>query len=118
MQEEMTKIQKAAIARAPVEHGNLEDAIKIQNVSYRRHWIVYVDDSMPDDTGKYTVGDYAMWLHEGVYQLGPASEAKASSNGQPVGRKFLEGPFEEAIQKGLVERLQNALNEELARRGR
>lgn len=105
MQDEMRKVQKEAIANAPVDMGNLEAAIKITSQDRRRTWIVYVDESMPDDTGNYTVGDYAMWLHESSYDLGEKSVAKAASNGHHVGRKYMERPFQEAIQGGLVERL-------------
>lgn len=104
MQLEMKAVQKKAISYAPVEHGNLERAIKLTSENRRRTWTVYVDESMPDDTGKYTVGDYAMWLHESVYQLGPKSMSKESMTGY-VGRKYLEKAFTEAVNAGMIDKL-------------
>ena len=107
MQTEMKVILKNCQESAPVEHGNLEDAIKLDSENRRRKWIIYVDESMPDDTGKYTVGDYAMLLHEGTsWTPGKLSEEKFAANGKPAdGRKYLERPFEEAINNGIVDRL-------------
>jgi hypothetical protein len=104
MQLEMKAVQKLAIAYAPVDEGNLENAIKLSNENRRRTWTVYVDESMPDDTGRYTVGDYAMWLHEGVYELGPKSQAKSGGGGK-VGRKYLERAFQDILNTGAVDRL-------------
>lgn len=108
MQMEMLKVRDVARLRAPLDEGNLTAAIKLVSEDRRRSWTVYVDESMPDDTGKHTVGDYATRMHESTYTLGPKSAAKAASNpseGRPVGRKFLEGAFEWAIQNGMVERI-------------
>ena len=115
LMQSMQLIQKESIARAPVEHGDLERAIKLSNDGYRKSWSVYVDMTMPDNTGKYTIGDYAPWLHDGQYKLGPASEAKNSSG--KVGRKFLEGPFQEAVDAGLTDSLQKILNDAISSRG-
>lgn len=116
MHEAMLAVQQEAIARAPVEHGDLERAIKIANAGLRRAWIVYVDEAMPDDTGKYTVGDYAMWLHESTYNLGPLSLQKAAANGKPVGRKYLQGAFDDMKDK-ILRSLRAKLAARLKQRG-
>lgn len=117
MEQKMTEVQKEAVKRAPLDHGDLEKAIKLDKNNQRRSWTVYVDESMPDDTGKYTIGDYATWLHEAVYELGPKSRAKGLTDG----RKYLENPFREIITQKLLDELkallQTELNARAARRG-
>ena len=118
MEAEMIKVRDQAKIRVPREHSNMENAIKIENGGLRKSWIVYVDESMPDDTGKYTVGDYLNFLHEGHWRnLGKASLEKAEQTGVTPGPKFLENPFREAVQSGVVDRLQIALEQALADRG-
>jgi hypothetical protein len=117
MQRLMKKVQQEARARAPEEHGNLVDAIKIQSANRRRSWSVYVDESMPDDTGQYTVGDYAAFIHEGSYKLGPKSLAKLAANSL-VGPKFLEGAFLDIVNSAAVTHLQRLLDSELERRAK
>lgn len=110
------EIQKEAIANAPVEHGNLEHAIKVNNTGQRRGWEVYVDPDESDNTGKYTVGDYAMWLHESVYKLGKLSVEKQDSNGHTVGRKYLERAFNTVMSDQAQEILQDKLDQALKER--
>jgi hypothetical protein len=118
MQDAMQTVCTEAKARVPFEYGNAEDAIFLAKDNLRKRWYVSIDDSYPDNTGKYTVGDYIVFLHESIYRLGERSLAKAAANGKPVGRKFLEGPFQEAIDAGLIANLQRLLNESLANRRR
>ena len=116
MHDLMTEVQIESKARAPVEHGQLENSIKITNSNRRQTWSVYVDEDMPDDTGKYTVGDYALIMHERFYSLGKDSRDKAAGNGKDVGRKYLENPFFEIINSTAVNDLQSKLAAELDRR--
>ena len=113
MEEKMTEVLKEAKARAPYEKGNLEDAIKLDKESQRRQWTVYVDENMPDDTGRFTVGAYATWLHEAVYNYGPKTLAKGSQ----AGRKYLENPFREIINQPLLDDLRDLLAAEIRKRG-
>lgn len=118
MQGVMAEVQKEAIANAPVDKGNLEHAIKLRNLGQRRGWEVYVDGDEPDDTGNWTVGDYAGQMHEGVYNLGPLSLEKQQQNGHIVGRKFLERAMD-AKAEDVVDELNTKLMEALnARYGR
>jgi hypothetical protein len=45
--------------------------------------------------GGVDVDLYAEWMHEGPYNLGKASEAKARSTGKVVGERFLERALED-----------------------
>ena len=51
---------------------------------------VYVEENGP-------AGDYILWLHEGLYDLGEISLRKQGSQSKVVGRKFMERMFEEDL---------------------
>lgn len=111
MQEEGEAIAQLAREFAPVDQGNLEEAIKVEvargGSRGRISVDVYIDPDMPaphinpdgtvtKGTESKTVGDYAAAMHEGLapygsgaFKLGPRSLAKAAS-GAAVGGKFLE----------------------------
>jgi hypothetical protein len=104
----------ATIARqmVPRDFGHMESAIRVTSKSQRRIWTVFVDDDVPADgpkrgvlSGRYTVGDYLAFLHEGFYTLGAKSQAKDNNTPYRVGRKFLERAFEERFRRGLKGRL-------------
>lgn len=108
-----------ARARAPVDVGNLEAAIQADchgdrgGINRRILFHVFVDEDMavPERPGK-VVGDYAMIMHEGYYQLGELSAAKAAQTGKPVGRKYLEGALDE-LEDDIVSDVEAALRREL-----
>jgi len=90
-------IAKLAVRMAPVDEGNLEKAIRVEDeserdASNRKVIRVGVDESMPipGRPGK-SVGDYATRIHEGSYKLGKKSREKQSSDPSvAVGRKYLQ----------------------------
>lgn len=107
------RIRDLARKMAPVDIGNLEDAIQMTPDSegpprdargrfVRVEVEVYVETSkpVPERPGK-TVGDYAYEIHEhqtpmGPIPLGPHSQAKQASNsGITVGGGFLERAADE-----------------------
>jgi hypothetical protein len=92
------EVQRRAKAYVPVDEGNLEDAIKLERrddqTSGRRMLVIGVDMATPAGLSK-TVGDYAIFIHEGVYKLGPKSVEKANRTGVQVGPKFLERAMQE-----------------------
>lgn len=45
--------------------------------------------------GNVNVDLYAEWMHEGPYDLGKASRAKAAATGKVVGERFLERALED-----------------------
>jgi len=97
---EAEKVQKLAIKMAPVDHGGLEEAIKItgNDATTARDELgrfarveveVYVDMEAPGkdpNRGDVKVGDYAYEIHEhlepvGEMKRGPKSNQKNSTNG-------------------------------------
>jgi HK97 gp10 family phage protein len=104
-------IKDLAKLQAPIDEGNLEDAIKVDvdrsGVKGRIQAFVYVDGSVTTDDGK-AVEDYAMQMHEGTYNLGPRSQAKDSAVGGGVGRKFLERAVDE-LSPNIINRVQQAV---------
>lgn len=121
--------QRLARAMAPVDEGNLEQAIKLRpeggTAQLRDEYgrfakteiEVYIDVNMPvpGRPGK-TVGDYAYEIHEhltpyGFMQLGPKSQRKQARNGGiEVGGGFLDRAAAE-IEQGLDARLLAVLDE-------
>lgn len=110
MRDEAEKIVEKARSNAPVDKHNLEQAIKMREIRggrdplsgkfARARFEIYIDGTIEDNDGK-PVSEYAMIMHEelapygaGFYNLGPASQAKASS-GNDVGGKFLERAVDE-----------------------
>ena len=100
MRKGAAQIQSLAQDRAPVDKGNLEDSIKVDEDSsgLNRRKIMYVgiDEDTPIEgrPGK-TVGDYALEMHESDYKLGKGSLDKQNATGERVGPKFLESAAED-----------------------
>lgn len=88
------EIRDLAREYAPVDEGNLEEALSIEinrdDINGRLQAFVYIDLTVAakkSPTGN--VGGYAMRMHEGFYKLGRKSRAKDGGRGR-VGRKFLQ----------------------------
>lgn len=121
-----TRLKKAAIeirdiARrmAPRDMGNLEDAIKVDQLDgtgerseetgkfQRKEFVVFVDESHPAEGRKAgtLVGQYAVFMHEGDYRLGLESLQKQMADGEfEVGPKFLERAVEH-VEKDLMKEM-------------
>jgi len=106
-------VHELAVMQAPVDDGNLEEAIKLEIDAanpLRASISIYVDEDMsvPGRPGK-TVGDYALRMHEGDYQLGSISQLKQDSNpGVIVGRKYIQRAIEE-LQQDIETAMQEAV---------
>lgn len=98
------EIAELAIKYAPVDEGNLEDAIKVEfdryGINRRIRATVYVDLDVRGADG-VPVGRYAMAMHEGLapygsgaFNLGAKSRAKDGGTGR-VGGKYLERAINE-----------------------
>jgi hypothetical protein len=95
-------IQKLAREMAPVDEGNLEQAIMVEKkrdgINRRNTFEVYVDDSLQAN-GEKTIGDYALIMHEGRgsiwHDLGKKSQLKNASVSARVGEKYLERAADE-----------------------
>lgn len=108
--EEAQAIRQISQAMVPEEFGHMKGAIKIESKSQRRLWVIYIDQDAAADgpkrgemSGKYTVGDYLTFLHEGFYELGPISKTKQGEH--TVGRKFMERAFAHQMQDGAIRRI-------------
>ena len=70
--------------RAPVKEGFLTSDISNQTVRHEKSYaaVIYIPSNA-------TSAPYAIPMHEGQYNLGPDSEAKAAKTGKGVGNKFI-----------------------------
>jgi hypothetical protein len=112
------EIQELAIKMAPIDKGNLEEAIKIDEGGSgrdaatgrftRKEVSVYVDMSMPvpDRPGK-TVGDYAYEMHEHLTPVGPLQLGERSQEKQEGSSVVVGGGFMERALDALKERIVN-----------
>ena len=107
-------IKDLAVKMAPVDAGNLENAIKVdqgseRGLNGRKIVTVYVDESVsiPGRPGK-TVGDYAVLMHEGRYKLGKKSQDKDDNQQEKVGPKYIERAAEELADE-ITQKVETAL---------
>jgi hypothetical protein len=122
------QIRDLARKMAPVDEGNLEEAIKLRGDAVgrtrdefgrfqRTEVDVYIDMDAPvPERPGHTVGDYAYEMHEhltpmGPMQLGPASVAKQEGQQEQVGGGFLERAAEEVVAAGMEEELMDILRD-------
>ena len=97
---------------APIDKGNLEDAIMVTDSGGGRNDLgqfvrksvdVFVDGDHPAN-GMHTVGEYAMDMHEnltpyGDLKLGPLSQAKQAGSPVIVGGGFIERAVEQIFEQ-------------------
>lgn len=131
MRKEAKRIESLAKQMAPVDEGDLEDAIQMVETGggrdnlgrfSRKSITIEVDMNASagvDSQGRpRTVGAYAYTMHEhltpyGEFRLGKKSRAKQASQSVMVGGKYLERAMEE-VMPGLIERVVKHVREELA----
>lgn len=107
-------IARRAKRYAPVQHGNLEEAIetrKVRGEGGRNEFEVFVNINKAvgydehSDSEK-TIGDYINFIHESDYELGEKSAEKdrriggsgyGYGRGGKVGRKFLARAFKDEL---------------------
>jgi hypothetical protein len=102
----------------PIEDHDVERAIivEVEPNSQRRLWRIGVKNDAPavkrGEDGQvlrtYTVGEYAMWLHEATYKLGPLSRMKDTGGQHRVGRKYIERAFTNRFRSGMMRRIERA----------
>ncbi len=118
LKQSATEVQKLARKFAPLDRGNLEDAIQViggNKVSraYAQYFVgVNESHPVPERPG-HTVGDYALEMHEGEYDLGERSQEKARNLGVEVGPKYLERALEE-LEKPIIENFQAVVKETIS----
>lgn len=77
-------INTEAKDRSPVKEGFLTSDISNQTVQFEKSYaaVIYIPSNA-------TSAPYAIPMHEGKYNLGKDSEAKAAKTGKGVGNKFI-----------------------------
>lgn len=114
------KVAKLARDYAPVDTGDLEDAIEAQENRNRtalgRFGATTIDVGVNvsklnlEEHGGY---DYSVQMHEDPnYNLGPLSEAKQSATGKQIGYKYLERALEDLkpeIQRDMAEAIRRSV---------
>lgn len=97
-------VMKDSIAFAPVDWKGpgpgmppgreLEESHRIEE-QYGDHGRLEATVMVGGMVGDVNVDLYAEWMHEGPYNLGKGSRAKAAASGKPVGERFLERALQE-----------------------
>lgn len=119
MKREGKKLQTLARAMAPVDVGNLEEAITLETEGGGRDSrgrflakvvAVFIDMNQPvEGRPGHVVGEYAYEMHEhltpaGPMKLGKKSQAKQAGQSETVGGGFMERAGDE-IEAGMMGRL-------------
>lgn len=78
-------IEDESVKRAPIDEGHLQNSHrhKVEQNNTTTSAIAYIPSNSP-------ASDYALYMHEGTYTLGPASLQKQGAVGVRVGRKYME----------------------------
>jgi hypothetical protein len=118
MRKEAFAMRDLARKMAPMDHGNLEEAIKVETTGggrnslgqfTRKSFTVYVDMNMPSYDGR-GIARYAYIMHEQLYPAGPLNLGENSilkQLGQPdamVGGLYMTRAADQ-ISEGLMNRL-------------
>lgn len=131
MEREADDIRDLARQMAPIDEGDLENAIVVTDAGggrdeytgrfVRKHFSIGIDENATatDRNGNtVTVASYAYLMHEylapygSVYQLGSKSRAKQAGSSVIVGGKYLERAAAR-IEKGLINRIVERVDAEL-----
>lgn len=88
------KLMEESIKRSPKDEAFLEESherlIKKSAILENIEGHVFIPANSP-------ASDYAMYMHEGTYNLGKESQIKQDAVGVKVGRKFLERAFDDNV---------------------
>lgn len=103
LKEVTDKMLEESVKRSPIDEGFLEKSHE-RRLDYKNmEGIVYIASNSP-------AGDYALYMHEGTYKLGPRSLAKQAGVPVIVGRKFMERAYTEN-RKALSDYIRNSMKE-------
>lgn len=111
MRKEAQEIKKISQEQAPRDEGNLEEAHHVTEVKKGRERTV-IEIEVGGVVNGVNVDQYALEMHESVYNLGPESLKKQAGQQRIVGRKYLERAVEERDRE-MQRRLQEAAEEAL-----
>ena len=123
MRKEAEAIRDLARKFAPIDEGNLEDAIEMAEEGgrdamgrfTRKQYAVFVD-LLHGANGK-VVGDYAYLMHEhltpyGPYGLGKLSQAKQAMQPEMVGGQYLARAVQE-VTRSMMQRISKVTQDQL-----
>ncbi|WP_161598310.1 HK97-gp10 family putative phage morphogenesis protein [Pseudodesulfovibrio senegalensis] len=79
------QFEAESVKRSPIDEGHLQSSHrhKVEQNGSDTTAIVYIPTNSP-------ASDYAIYMHEGTYTLGPTSLQKQGSVGVRVGKKYME----------------------------
>jgi hypothetical protein len=107
VQDSVDDLKRIAVDIAPIDSSDLRrsgHATVRQSVTQT---VGEVSFSAVDNTGGQHF-NYAIWIHEGEYNLGPLSAGAPGTDGYEVGNKYLERPL-----KGEAEKYMRWIAEEI-----
>lgn len=90
IEEEGYKLRDEARLNAPVDTGNLEQAIRVEVRYEGRYRRKVVEVGVDLDEAPYAIFMHEGWEGHPTYNLGPRSRRKAEALNRIVGRKYLE----------------------------
>ena len=88
LKEVTDKLLEESVKRSPIDKGFLEKSHERVLDYNNMEGVVFIASNSP-------AGDYALYMHEGTYKLGPRSLVKQAGVTVIVGRKFMERAYSE-----------------------
>jgi hypothetical protein len=98
IQDSVDDLKRIAVDIAPIDSSDLRRSGHATVTETPSNIIGEVSFSAVDTTGGQHF-NYAIWIHEGEYNLGPLSAAAPGTDGYEVGNKYLERPLKGEAEK-------------------
>jgi hypothetical protein len=98
VQDSVDDLKRIAVDIAPIDSSDLRRSGHATVTETPTNIIGEVSFSAVDTTGGQHF-NYAIWIHEGEYNLGPLSAAAPGTDGYEVGNKYLERPLKGEAEK-------------------
>jgi hypothetical protein len=98
IQDSVDDLKRIAVDIAPIDSSDLRRSGHATVTETPTNIIGEVSFSAVDTTGGQHF-NYAIWIHEGEYNLGPLSAASPGTDGYEVGNKYLERPLKGEAEK-------------------
>jgi len=107
MQDSVDDLKRIAVDIAPIDSADLRRSGHANVRQTATDVVGEVSFSAVDNSSGQHF-NYAIWIHEGEYNLGPLSAAAPGTDGYAVGNKYLERPL-----KGEAEKYMRWIAEEI-----
>jgi hypothetical protein len=107
VQDSVDDLKRIAVDIAPIDSSDLRRSGHATVRQTGTETVGEVSFSAVDNSGGQHF-NYAIWIHEGDYNLGPQSSAAPGTDGYEVGNKYLERPL-----KGEAEKYMRWIAEEI-----